>query len=141
MVASDSTTLYARDWMPSRIPTRDALVALAPKEYKFPEEHIPPSYEQRWYPEPDGSLRLLVPYDGGEYNASIFHIERNAWDHTTCDLCMVRIAPMTLCFVTRSGSYVSLCSTCYRRRVVSQRGLLAQAVWYVKRIIGIRAAA
>jgi hypothetical protein len=56
-------------WMPSRIPVVDALAALVPKGA---EERIASSYEQRWYPQDDGSLRLLLPYHGGPFDSAFF---------------------------------------------------------------------
>jgi hypothetical protein len=140
MTDEDTPDFAALAWMPSRIPIRDSLVASVANAAQIPEEKIPSSYEQRWYPEPDGSLRLLVPYDGGDFDESIFHIERRAWDHTTCDWCTTRIAPMALCFVTTSGRYIGLCRDCYRKQVVSRKNILAQVVWYLKRWVGVHAA-
>jgi hypothetical protein len=59
-------------WMPSRIPVVDALAALVPKGAEVAEERIASSYEQRWYPQDDGSLRLLLPYHGGPFDSAFF---------------------------------------------------------------------
>ena len=84
---------------------------------------IPPSYEQRWYPEDGGGVRLVVPYDGGPFDSGIFHIEAGAWDHTTCDWCNTRIPAMTLCYVTKLDPYIALCENCYRTHIVNKVGL------------------
>ncbi len=128
-------------WMPSRIPVLDALVASIPKGAEFSKDRIPSSYEQRWYPQEDGSVRLMVPYRGGEFDNELFHIERSAWNHTTCDLCVAHIAAMTLCFVTERNKYIALCSSCYWKHVVKRQSFLAQIVWRAKRLVGIHAAA
>ena len=126
------------EWMPSRIPLRDALVTLVPPGgEQFPKEKIPGSSESRWFPQDDGSLRLLVPNTGQPFDATLFHIEADAWDHTTCDRCVTRIPPMTLCYVTKFDPYVELCVECYAKHVVRRRGLLYAALWQTKRLIGI----
>jgi hypothetical protein len=126
------------DWMPSRIPLRDALVTLVPPGGgEFPKEKIPASPEQRWFPLDDGGLRLLVPYNGQAFDLKLFHIEPDAWDHTTCDVCIKRIRPMTLCYVTKFDPYIELCVECYATHVVKRRGLLNLALWHAKRLIGI----
>jgi hypothetical protein len=107
-------------WMPSRIPIQDALVADVPAGVTLSADQIPPSHEQRWFPQEDGSLQLMVSYRGGAFDASIFRMAPKAWDHTTCDVCMVRIPPMTLCYVTASGSCVELCEGCYAARVLGR---------------------
>ena len=129
------------EWMPSRIPVRDALVASVPKGVEFSKDHIPPSYEQRWYPQENGGVRLMVPYGGEPFDAALFHIEPGAWNHTTCDLCNAHIAAMTLCFVTKRDPYIALCADCYSKYVVNQRGLLTQILWHAKRLVGLHAAA
>lgn len=128
-------------WMPSRIPVRDALVAPVPKGVELAKDQIPPSHEQRWYPQEDGSLRLLVPYAGGPFDSALFHIEQGAWNHTTCDLCNAHIVAMTLCFVTKRDPYIALCSSCYVKHVVHRRSFLAQILWHAKRLVGLHAAA
>ena len=106
------------DWMPSRIPIRDALVATIAPGVEFPRKLVPPGSEQRWYPQQNGGLQLMVPYDGGPFDASLFQIETGAWDHTTCDVCVARIPGMILCYVTTSDPYVGLCAKCYEKHAV-----------------------
>jgi len=141
MTNEELDQLPTLEWMPSRIPVQDALVASAPKSVEFSKDLIPPSYEQRWYPQEDGSVRLLVSYGGGPFDSTLFHIERGAWDHTTCDLCNVRIAAMTLCFVTKHNPYIALCSGCYSKHVVNHRSFLTQILWHAKRLVGLNATA
>ena len=141
MTTAELNTLPFYSWMPSRIPVRDALVSLVPKDVEFPKDRIPSTPEQRWYPQPDGSTKLVVPYDGGAFDQSLFHIEPRAWDHTTCDKCNSRIPAMTICFVTEQDPYVALCSACYEKHVATHLGVLRLALWRAKRIIGTHAAA
>ena len=103
MTDEELKELRSLTWMPSRIPVLDALTTSAPKG-GLPKGDIPQSYEQRWYPQQDDTVRLLIPYNGQEFDPKIFHIEPNAWDHTTCDHCNTRIPAMTLCYVTKNGS-------------------------------------
>ena len=141
MTNEEVNHLPTLSWMPSRIPVRDALVASVKNGIELPEGVVPPSYEQRWYPQQNGTVRLLVPYDGGPFDSAIFHVEPKGWDHTTCDLCNVRISAMTVCYVTKSGSYHALCSDCYAKHIVSQRSILRQTLWHAKRLVGIHGAA
>jgi hypothetical protein len=141
MTNGELDQLAALPWMPSRIPVLDALTTLIPKGAEVAAEHIPPTYEQRWYPQEDGSLRLRIPYNGGPFDNSFFQIMPGGWDHTTCDLCTVHIPAMTLCYVTRSGRYVGLCAQCYSRSIVTRVGLIRGLVWKAKRMLGIYAAA
>jgi hypothetical protein len=128
-------------WMPSRIPVVDALAALVPKGAEVAEERIASSYEQRWYPQDDGSLRLLLPYHGGPFDSAFFHIAPGAWDHTTCDFCVAHIPAMTLCYVTRSGRYVGLCADCYSKHIVRRVGFFRMLLWKIKKMLRVHAAA
>jgi hypothetical protein len=138
--------LSSYDWMPSRIPVRDALATIVGKGIELPKEKIPGSHEQRWYPLEDGSLKLLVPYENQPFDQAMFHIEERAWDHTTCDVCVVRIPPMTLCYVTKPpwlsrhtppDPYVDLCTGCYEKYVVNRRGVVRRILWKAERLVGI----
>lgn len=121
-------------WMPSRIPVRDALVA-------FVAENAPPpelpyeSGESRWFPV-SGGLRLAIPYDGQSFDPSIFHVEKGLWDHTTCANCSVRVASMTLCYVTERGNYVEFCVNCYSNLVVAKLPMSRKLIWRIKRLFG-----
>lgn len=127
-------------WMPSRIPVRDALAAKFGAGVHVPADRLPQG-ELRWYPEPNGGLTLRVPYDGGPYDGSLFVIERGAWDHTTCDSCTTHIPAMTLCYVTVSGPYIGLCVSCYRTLVVAKIALSRRALWHLQRLFGSESAA
>ena len=124
--------------MASRIPLRDALTTLIPPgSGEFPKEKLPPG-EARWYPQDDGSLRLRVPYNGRAFDAGLFQIEPGGWDHTTCDVCVRRIPPMTLCYVTKFNPYVELCVECYETYVIRRRGLLNLVSWKIERLLTSR---
>src|SRR6185503_12994517 len=100
--------------MESRIPVLDALSTFASDAVELPPEvqaELSKHGQQRWYPEPGGH-RVLVPYEGGPFDSSRFSIEQGKMDHDTCDSCRTHIPAMTLCWVTRSGRYVTLCGDC-----------------------------
>jgi hypothetical protein len=146
MTHPDIDKLSSYDWMPSRIPVRDALAAVVSKNIQLPKDQIPPSHEQRWYPLEDGSLKLLVPYENQPFDPTIFHIEERALDHTTCDVCSVHIPAMTLCYVTKPpwlshhvppDPYVDVCANCYETHVINRRGVVRRILWKAKRLIGI----
>jgi hypothetical protein len=114
-MAPDRFEDYRRlDFMESRIPVLDALSTVvvngAPMAPEV-ERELGQHGQQRWYPR-DGCHRVLVPYDGGEYDHAHFTVEPRAWDHDTCDWCGAHIPAMTLCWVTRTGQYVTLCVVC-----------------------------
>ncbi len=75
--------------------------------------------QSRWYPEPGGH-RVLVLYEGGSFDEMVFEVASQAWDHEHCDACGEIIPPMTLCYVTRQGHYLSLCEKCYQRYVMDK---------------------
>jgi hypothetical protein len=102
------------EWMESRIPKRDALVAFVAAGAVCPPaiELAMQSHPARWFPNPGGN-RVLILYEGGAYDASTFNVEREAWDHEHCNLCGDRIPAMTLCHVTKHGRYLVLCESCY----------------------------
>jgi hypothetical protein len=109
-----------REWlrqfrfMRTRIPALDALATFVPHG----GERDPAitgaaglTGFSRWFPV-EGGHRMLVPYEGGEYDATRFSIEKGAWDHETCKICRMHIDAMTLCWVTEAGPYVILCDSC-----------------------------
>jgi hypothetical protein len=106
-----------------------------------PTERIPKTHEQRWYPEVGGGQTLRVPYDGGPFDDTLFAVERQTWDHTTCNACVTVIPAMTLCYVTVQNPYVGLCVSCYETLVVAKINLLRGARWYMRRAVGIHGAA
>lgn len=125
--------------MSCRIPVRDALAAFVPRGSG---DLVPPRpvYETRWFPRADG-CDVLIPYDGGPFDREVFHLEKDAWDHVTCDACNARIKAMTRCYVTRYGAFIVLCAQCYQREVVARLPLVRTLAWRVKRYFGRNAAA
>jgi hypothetical protein len=119
MNEDELTQLPLLAWMPSRIPKRKALVTFVPDGPECPEpiKAAIEGHTSRWYPQPGGH-RVLIPYEGGHYDSTAFHIDPEAWDHEDCDVCGVRIPPMALCYVTETGSYISLCEPCYQKHVL-----------------------
>ena len=112
-------------WMESRIPARDALAAFVPGSPPVPDPIIVEMQNRvggsRWFPVQGGS-RVLMPFDGGAYDASRFTVEAGAWDHEHCDVCRERISAMALCHVTEPEQpYVLLCAACFQKHVASQR--------------------
>jgi hypothetical protein len=111
-------------WMESRIPAVDALAAFVPDGSK-PDPVVTEMQERigssRWFPV-EGGHRVLMPYEGGEYDSSRFTVERDAWDHEHCGACGERIPPMTLCHVTEPEQpYILLCATCFEQHVASKQ--------------------
>jgi hypothetical protein len=123
MTEKELSELSAYPWMPSRIPLRDALVTFvrdAPEPDPVIAEMQSRLGQNAWYPV-QGGHRVLMPHDGGAYDAGRFTIEPRAWDHEHCSVCQERIPAMTLCYVTRPDQpYVLLCSACYERHVASK---------------------
>lgn len=135
----DSPQLQSLPWMSCRIPVRDALMAFVSRDCV---DFAPPRpvYETRWYPRPDG-YRVLIPHDGGPFDSAVFRIEQGAWDHVTCNACNVRIKAMTLCYVTRRGAFLVLCTQCHEREVVRKLPLFRALALHVKRLFHPHAAA
>ncbi len=61
----------------------------------------------------DGGHRVLILYEGGDYDTNRFSLLRGGWDHEHCTRCSCRIEPMTLCWVTEDGPYIVLCEECH----------------------------
>lgn len=127
-------------WMCCRIPVRDALVAVVPRGEEERFKPPRPVYETRWFPRRDDS-RVLIPYDGGPFDASTFERVKDGWDHVTCHACNARIRAMTRCYATREGAFLVLCGHCYRRDVVRMLPLSRSLAWRLKRVLGRNAAA
>ena len=103
-------------FMPSRIPALDALETFVPTGAERDAEMeglIGRTGFARWYPVEGGHLMRTL-YEGGDYNAERFTLLKGGWDHEHCTRCRENIAPMTLCWVTRSGRYVILDEECHR---------------------------
>jgi hypothetical protein len=109
-------------FMESRIPALDALKTFVPTgEEEDPEiqKALRSKGFARWYPV-EGGHEVLVPYEGGSFDVKRFEIAKGGWDHEHCKSCGATIEPMTLCWVTRSGQYVILCSECYEKMTKTQ---------------------
>ena len=104
----------------SRIPVLDALCVFVPDDSEdefaqgIAERIAERTSFSRWYPE-KGGHRVLIPYEGGPYDADLYSIEKGGWDHEHCRRCRVNIPAMTLCWVTESGAYVILCDECHTK--------------------------
>jgi hypothetical protein len=111
-------------WMELRIAILDALAAFVPDGSK-PDPVITEMSERigcsRWFPV-EGGQRVLMPYEGGEYDSSRFTLEPDAWDHEHCGACGERIPPMTLCHVTQpEHPSILLCTPCFEKHVASKQ--------------------
>lgn len=118
---SDLSELRGLSFMQSRIPALDALEVFVPvgAEQDFVLEEVRArTGSSRWFPV-EGGHRVLILYEGGDYDHSRFSLAKGGWDHEHCDHCNVRIEPMTLCWVTQSGLYVLICDACHRPVAVS----------------------
>jgi hypothetical protein len=108
-------SLNKLQFMPSRIPALDALATFVPTGNEGDPVVTAATGRagfSRWFPV-SGGHRLLVPFEGGEYDTQRFTIESKAWDHETCKVCRSSIPAMTLCWVAQSGAYIILCQSCY----------------------------
>jgi len=128
--------------MPSRIPVLDALAFDVPAGADVPEHLRDMTKGQsRWYPQPDGSHRVLILQQGRPYDPAHLTLMPGAWDHDTCDICTVRIPAMTLCYVTSRGHYIGLCMRCYAEHVVRRLPWSRKIAWYVGKVFGNERAA
>ena len=102
-------------FMKSRIPRLNALEVFVPTGTEQDDELnavINRTGNSRWFPA-DGGHRVLILYEGGEYDTTRFSLIREGWDHEHCTRCRGRIEAMTLCYVTPDGPYVVLCADCH----------------------------
>jgi len=115
MAIDELSEVAGLPFMQSRIPALDALVAFVPEGHHDPVvENVGLSGPSRWYPV-EGGMRVVVLYEGGEFDAERFHIEKGAWDHEHCEHCGAHIPSMTLCWVTEDGPYILLCDECHSK--------------------------
>jgi hypothetical protein len=109
------------EFMQGRIPKLDAVTTFVrtgdEADPRIAEMHARTGFS-RWFPV-EGGHRVSFPYERGPFDESVFQIEHEAWDHETCKICRSRIDPMTLCWVTKSGPYVILCSSCHSEIVAA----------------------
>ena len=107
-------------FMSSRIPALEALTMFIPTGHENDpalQEMITRS-PSRWY-QVQGGNRLVILYEGGEYDTQRFTLEKGAWDHEHCKACGKSIEPMTRCWVTQSGAYVILCDDYHSKLTTS----------------------
>jgi hypothetical protein len=101
--------------MESRIPALDALETFVPNgaEHDTELENVRARTGfSRWYPT-KGGHRVLILYEGGEYDRSRFSVTKGGWDHEHCKRCNVTIESMTRCWVTTDEPYILLCDGCH----------------------------
>ena len=119
MNAEELSKFKKCEWMQSRIPVRDALAMFVPQGQEGDptiQKAVGRQSISRWYPV-EGGHRVLIEYDGRDYDKDLFTIEKGGFDHEHCDHCSERIEPMALCWVTKTGHYVILCVPCYKRHI------------------------
>jgi len=101
----------------SRIPGLDALEAFVPTGVESNDELAELTSRtgfSRWRPV-EGGHQVLILYQGGPYDRRRYTLRKGAWDHEHCKRCLVRIPPMTLCWVSTGRDYTILCEDCHRR--------------------------
>jgi len=111
----DDKLLRRLRYQPTRLPALDALEAHVPTGMEAdPElrESVATFGLSRWYPVEDGH-RVLVPYQGADFNERRFTLRKGAWDHEHCKRCGETIQPMTLCFVSTGDWEAILCEKCH----------------------------
>jgi hypothetical protein len=118
MTDEELSKLLTYQWMPSRIPLRDALSTFVPNASE-PEPVIAQMSsrcgESVWF-EAEGGHRVLFLYDGGDFDATRFTLEEKVWDYNECVICGEKVPAMTLCHVTKPNQpYLLLCAKCYER--------------------------
>ena len=100
----------------SRIPALDALAAFVPhgqEKDSIVENATKLKGCARWFPV-DGGHKVLIPYEGQDYDQARFAVEKQTWDHEHCKACDADLNPMTLCWVTETGvPFVVLCASCH----------------------------
>ena len=80
-----------------------AMVPPASEQRAVKERDFPPVYERRYFALEKGTGRWMILHPGGSHDASVFTVEPNGWDHTTCYACIMRLWPKDLRYVTSSG--------------------------------------
>jgi hypothetical protein len=100
-------------FMQSRIPVLDGLTTFV-RDNEPLTGSVKETLEQRfsrWYPQ-EGGHKVVLPYEGGEYDPEHFRLEEKVWDHEHCRVCGESIPAMTLCWVTQEGPFIVLCTDC-----------------------------
>lgn len=115
----DLAHLRTLTFHPSRIPALDALEVFVPNGAEADPEVTETRSRtgfSRWFLV-EGGHRVLILYEGGQYDADRFTLRKGAWDHEHCKRCRARIESMTLCWVSTGRDYTILCEPCYREVV------------------------
>jgi hypothetical protein len=102
-------------YMQTRIPRLDALEVFVPTGAEDDEtvnEARKRTGFSRWFPV-EGGHRVLILYEGGDYDPNRFSLVKEGWDHEHCRRCQVTIEPMTPCWVTEEGPFIPLCDACH----------------------------
>ncbi len=98
-------------------PKRDALTVFIPKDQKPSDEVqkvLDEAGPQRWYPQEGGNL-VKIPNIFDSYDASLFKIEKDGWNHEHCDKCGTTINSGDLCWAAESDDNTYLfCDNCCR---------------------------
>jgi hypothetical protein len=110
------TALRDLAFMESRIPALPALEGFVPAGTK-PSQAVQAALDRagssRWFPV-EGGHRVVILYEGGwAFESTELNMRAGAWDHEHCSRCGEQIPAMTLCWVTESGDFLLLCSTCH----------------------------
>jgi hypothetical protein len=112
------TELLALEFMASRVPALDALEAFVPQGAQPTpgvQAALSRSGSSRWAPV-SGGHHVLVLYEGGwPYDPSELVLRPSSWNHEHCGRCSTSIPSGSLCWVTKSGAYIPLCSACHSR--------------------------
>jgi hypothetical protein len=115
MTEDELAPLRQHRFAPSRIPKLDALATFVAAGHESDPVVVAATKRvgfSRWFTI-DGGHRVLIPFEGGEYDCTRFSIESEVWDHETCKLCRMHIPSMALCWVTERGPYIILCEECH----------------------------
>lgn len=99
-------------------PGMDALVALIPQGQEIPSEikrALDEAGTGRWFPF-EGGWKVVCPYDGQDFDPSLFSIEEGAWTHEHCDGCETTVNVGDSCWVAEEDDECFLlCDDCYGR--------------------------
>ena len=95
----------------------DALVTFVPigsEDDLLIQEYSEKHGQSRWYPT-EGGYNVYFPYEGEEYDAKRFRIEKGTWSHEHCDACGGTIDDSLLCWVTEKEPIVLICQKCHKK--------------------------
>jgi hypothetical protein len=95
----------------------DALVALVPEGQDKPskvKEMVDEMGESREYPVP-GGWRGKCPYVDQVFDAEVFTVEKEGWNHAHCDICSGTINADDVCWVTDREDCEIICGSCFAK--------------------------